>query len=103
MMNQVMVVGRLRKIVDLGEQAIITLEHSRPYKNEKGEYEKGFIDFYINGGIKENIIEYCKQGDIMGVRGKIQTYNVEDKKEIRLIAEKISFLNTNTNLNKEEE
>ena len=45
---------------------------------------------------------YCKKGDIVGVKGRIQTSNYETKdgKNIKLtqvVAEKITFLSSNKN------
>lgn len=94
MMNNVIVIGKLQKIVDLGDYAIITIANQEAFKNKDGEYKINYIDFIINGGIKDNLIEYCKQGDTIACKGFIRTENEEIKKETKLIADKISFLSS---------
>lgn len=95
MMNNVIAIGKLQKIVDFGEYAIITIANQETFKNKDGEYKINYIDFIIYGGIKDNLIEYCKQGDTIACRGFIRTENEETEKETKLIADKISFLSTN--------
>jgi len=103
MMNNVLVVGKLRKIEDTGNGAIITVECTRAFKNAEGIYESDFIDFVVWEGIKNNLIEYCKQGDTIGVRGRIITKIENDVKITELLADKISFLSANPKLKKEED
>ena len=55
--------------------------------------------FLFKGGIAEHTCEYCKKGDIVGVKGRIQTssYETEDgnkKYAMEVVAEKISFLSS---------
>lgn len=83
MLNQFILVGRLKKI-DKDELYIVV---PRP-KKEDGE---DIIRIKLEA---ENIIkstkEYCKKGDILGIKGKISTKNI-------LVAEKISFLSSTHN------
>lgn len=49
--------------------------------------------------IAENTAEYCHKGDIIGVKGRIQTsnYETEDgekRKSTQIVAEKITFLSS---------
>lgn len=96
MLNQFIVIGRLKKIIDLGENkgALITIENSRPFKNADGIYETDLIDFRIFDGVKNSMIEYCKENDIIGIKGRIQTKNEENEKITELIGEKITFLSS---------
>ena len=86
MLNQFVIVGRLvnspelRK-VEKGNVTEITLAVPRSYKNKDGEYETDFIDFIVYNGIAENTKEYCKKGDIVGVKGRIQTTIYEQENE----------------------
>ena len=78
MLNQFVIVGRLVNSPKLrkgekGNVTEITLAVPRSYKNKDGEYETDFIDFIVYNGIAENTKEYCKKGDIVGVKGRIQT------------------------------
>ena len=103
MLNQVVVVGRLVKDPELRKSekdknyTNITLAVPRSYKNLKGEYEADFIDCRLWTGIAESTTEYCKKGDLLGVRGRIETSSYDDengemKKSTVVIAEKITYL-----------
>ena len=103
MLNQVIVVGRLTKDVEVIEtdgktRSYITLAVSRPYKNADGEYGTDFIDCVLWDTVANNTAEYCHKGDIIGVKGRIETFiNSEEKKVTQIVAEKISFLSTKKN------
>ena len=104
MLNQVILVGRLveqptTKKVNESEVANITLAVPRSYKNANGEYETDFIDCVLWNGVATNTAEYCKKGDLIGVRGRIQvsTYETEEgnkRKSVEVVAEKVTFLST---------
>lgn len=92
MLNQVVVVGRLTKIEVKGEEksGVFGIAIPRSYKNENGEYDTDFITFKASGSIAENTAEYCRKGDIIGVKGRVQG-NGED---MEIIAERITFLSS---------
>lgn len=102
MLNQVVMVGRLTKnpevITSEGgkKRTSITLAVGRSYKNINGEYEADFIPCVLWNGIAENTCEYCKKGDIVGVKGRIQTSSYEKDGETKysmdVIVEKVTFL-----------
>lgn len=104
MLNQVILVGRLAKEVEVKDLendkkiANITLAVPRSFKNSDGEYETDFIDVVIFDNVASNTSEYCKKGDIIGVKGRLQTRMIEneDKKEKlqEIIGEKITFLSS---------
>lgn len=105
MVNQIILVGRLVKtpeleLTDSGKKiSTITLAVPRTYKNLNGEYDTDFIDCTLWTGVAENTSEYCKTGDILGVRGRIQSRIVEKDdgtkyKKMEIIAEKVSFLSS---------
>ena len=96
MLNWFTVIGRLSKVISYGEGkgGIITIENSRPFKNAEGIYESDFIDFRVFDKCLEAMMEYCKEGDLVGVKGRIQTRNEEIEKITELIGEKIIFLNS---------
>lgn len=88
-MNNVMLVGRLVKNPEVKEgKALITLAITRPYKNLDGTYDTDFVDCVLWNGITQNVSEYCKTGDIVGVKGRLQS----DEDKIQVIAEKVTFL-----------
>ena len=108
MINQIMLVGRLVKTPDLfitetgRKGSFITLAVGRPYKNQDGEYETDFIDCTLWTGVAENTAEYCKTGDIIGIRGRIQTRIAEDEngfkqKIMEIVADKVTFLSSSSN------
>lgn len=105
MVNQIILVGRLVKtpeleLTDSGKKiSTITLAVPRTYKNLNGEYDTDFIDCTLWTGVAENTSEYCKTGDILGVRGRIQSRVIEKDdgtkyKKMEIIAEKVSFLSS---------
>lgn len=100
MLNQVMIVGRLTANPQLkdGESATeLTVAVPRSYKNAEGEYETDFIDCVLWENVARNVCEYCKKGDIVGIRGRIQTMidNPETgEKKQYVVAEKITFLSS---------
>lgn len=103
MLNTLALVGRLVNTPELKEEegkrvTYITLAVPRSYKNEEGIYETDFIDCVLWRGIAENTIEYCKRGDLIGIKGRIQTRYVERDdfkyKKTEIVAEKVSFLST---------
>ena len=65
-------------------------------KELNGEYEADFIDCRLWTGIAESTAEYCKKGDLLGVRGRVETrcYEKDEKKNYltEVIAEKVTFL-----------
>ena len=95
MLNQSVIVGRLVEDPEVKELengkkvANITLAVPRSYKNEDGEYDTDFLNCTLWSGIAENTAEYCKKGDLVGIKGRLQ--KLEDE-EMVLIAEKVTFL-----------
>ena len=106
MLNQVVLVGRLtRDIVvnksDTGVKvATISLAIPRSFKNSEGLYDTDFVDCVAFDSIASNTSEYCKKGDIVGVKGRVQSRTIENegKKEniMDIICEKITFLSSHT-------
>ena len=114
MLNQVILVGRLVKTPELfvaesgNKGSVITLAVGRPYKNQNGEYDTDFLDCTLWTGIAENTAEYCQKGDVIGVRGRLQTRIIEKDdgtkcKKMEIIADKVTFLSTGKSNNKDEE
>ena len=106
MLNQVVLVGRLtkdpevRELEDGKKVSSITLAVQRTYKNEEGVYEADFINIDLWNGIAQNTSEYCKKGDIIGVKGSIKTNSYEDKEteenkfRMSIQADKVTFLSS---------
>lgn len=105
MLNQTILVGRLveKPTITITENekkiSTITLAVQRSYKNADGIYETDFIDCVLWSGIAENTVEYCNKGDIIGVKGRLQTKTIEKEdgtkqKITEVIAEKVTFLSS---------
>lgn len=105
MLNQVIIVGRLRKVVDLGEDkgGIITIENIRPFKNTDGIYESDFIDVRIFDNAKNSLIECIKENDLIEARGRVQVREVDGNKIIEIVSDKITFMSSNAKKGKENE
>lgn len=105
MLNQLVLVGRLTRDIKINKTdkgrkvATISLAIPRSFKNMEGTYDTDFVDCIAFENIAENTAMYCKKGDIVGVKGRIQSRVVEKdegKKEylIEVVAEKITFLSS---------
>ena len=98
MLNQIILVGRLvqdPKIKELenGQRvSYITLAVPRDRKNDDGIYETDFIPCMICNNVADNVKEYYKKGDLLVIKGRIQTRKEEDKNIIEIVAEKVTFL-----------
>lgn len=86
MLNQAILVGRIATDTTDG----IKLAIPRTYKNENGEYDTDIIPVKLTGSIKNNVTEYCKMGDIVGVKGRI----ANEDGHIVISAEKVTFLSS---------
>ena len=92
MLNQLALVGRLVRDIEMktgesGKQyANITLAVPRSFKNMNGEYDTDFIDCTLWSGIAESTTEYCKKGDLIGVKGRVQTrvFEKDEEKNMQL-------------------
>ncbi len=105
MLNQTILVGRLVRDPELRETETgrkvtnITLAVPRSYKNINGEYDTDFISCILWRGVAESTVEYCKQGDLIGVKGRIQSRNIEVDEETKrqvteVVADKVTFLSS---------
>jgi len=114
MLNQTVLVGRLieeptlRKIENGNSVTNITLAVPRNYKNQNGEYETDFLNCVLWQGIAERTCEYCKKGDLMAIKGRIESKMIETKKgdkvsTMELVAEKVTFLSSKISKEKDTE
>ncbi len=84
MINNVVLVGRLTKDVELrytpANQAVatFTLAVNRTFKNANGEREADFINVVIWRQSAENLANWAKKGALLGITGRIQTRNYEN-------------------------
>ena len=105
MLNQTVIVGRIARDPELRETengkkvTNVTLAVPRSFKNSNGEYETDFINCVLWKGIAESTVEYCHKGDLVGIKGRIQSReytNSEDEKKhiVEVVAEKVTFLSS---------
>ena len=103
MINNVVLVGRLTRAVDLRytsngtAYASFTLAADRDFKNQNGERETDFINCVMWRKPAENLANYTKKGSLIGVEGRIQTRNYENEQGKRVyvtevLAERFRFL-----------
>lgn len=106
MINTLTVVGRLvsdPKIIETKnkKKAVITISVPRNFKDLNGIYKADVIDCVIWAGGVQQVCELCKKGDLIGVKGRIQssvtiddgtTYDETLKNELTIVAEKVTFL-----------
>ncbi len=104
MLNQVVLVGRLVKDPELTEidnnkkVSNITLAVPRSFKNVNNEYETDYIRCNLWDIVAKTTVEHCKKGDIVGIKGRIQsrTSEVDGEKKYYtdVVAERVSFLSS---------
>jgi single-strand DNA-binding protein len=104
MINQVVIVGRLTKPVDLrytnsgNAVASFTVAVDRPFKNQSGEKETDFINGQVWKKQAENMANFTDKGSLVGVAGRIQVRSYEkDGKRVyitEVVAESVRFLDS---------
>ena len=98
MLNQMILVGRVANLeVNDEGKAVITLVIPRSFKNADGEYETDILKCRLYGAIATNTKEYCRKGDIVGVKGRLQS---EDG-SIIAVAVTVTFLSSKPNNSEE--
>ena len=105
MLNRTTLVGRLvsdptlRYTPNGVAVANFTIAVNRPFTNQQGEREADFINCVTWRKQAENLANYQKKGNQIGIDGRIQTRNFEgdDGKRVyvtEVVAESISFLDS---------
>ena len=82
-MNNVILVGRIISF----EGNEVTVSITRNYKNEDGIYMSDSIPVRLSANIGEKMKEFCKIGDVIGVKGRL-----ENRGEVVVMAEKTTFV-----------
>ena len=78
----------------------VVLAVNRNFKNSEGIYETDFIRCILWNSIASSTTEYCRVGDVIGVKGRLQTSKYEDdtgkmRYVTDVVAERVTFLSTN--------
>lgn len=90
MLNNVSLVGRLTKDVDLRYTqsnvavATFTLAVNRTFKSENGEREADFINCVMWRKQAENLANWAKKGALIGITGRIQTRTYDNQQGQRV-------------------
>lgn len=106
--NHLILIGRLTKDPCLQKlegknNSKITLAVKRQFKNSAGIYDTDFITCTVWNVVAEKVCTYCKKGDLVSIKGRIQNNNYTDKDDNKvyayeIIADQISFMQS---INKE--
>ena len=110
--NQVLLIGRIvrnpeiRKTENDKKVTNITLAINRPFKDQSGEYQTDYIDCVLWEILAEKAVEFCKKGDLIGIKGRLQIIK-EGEGEIKfnilqVIAQNLTML-SHPNTKKEDE
>ena len=113
-MNNFWGVGRLVARPELKESengnkyVNYTVAVQRSYKNADGVYETDFLDVVSFGPVAEKTADYCQKGDMVGIKGRVETSlyeneNGEKKKSTQIVADNITFLSSSKEKNSDVE
>ena len=85
-----------------------TVAVQRSYKNADGVYETDFLDVVSFGPVAETTAEYCQKGDMIGIKGRVETSVYENeagekRKNVQIVADRITFLSSSKNKETESE
>lgn len=109
MYNYVFLVGRIVRDVEIHKTktnqsvATLTLAVTRPFKNATTNVsDVDFINITLWNPICDSIAEWKKKGDLVGVKGRLQTRvdkdeNGNDYTYLEIIGERVIFLSTAKN------
>ena len=102
MLNSLILVGRLTKAIDIKETesgkkvGTLSLAVPRSFKNMDGVYETDFINCTLWEEKAKLTKEYCTVGDIVGVKGRLQSNIIKTDEGSRyfleVVADKVTFL-----------
>lgn len=103
MMNNVFLVGRMTKDIELRHTpsdkvfGSFTIAINRPYTGQDGKREADFINIVVWGNIAENTKKFTSKGSLVGIEGRIQTrtYEASDGKKrtiTEVLASGINFI-----------
>lgn len=103
MLNQVLLVGALvdnpleTKTKDGIMYTNIIVAVPRPFDNTDLEHNIDYIECLLQNSLAYNSLKFCKKGDYVGIKGRIQTvFQESDNKKleysIKVVAERLSYL-----------
>lgn len=90
MINRTTLTGRLTNDIDLrytqsgNAVASFNLAVNRPFTNQNGQHEADFVNCVIWRKSAENLANFTHKGSLIGIDGRIQTRNYENKEGQRI-------------------
>lgn len=90
MINNVVLTGRLTKDIDLRQtpngkaSGSFSLAVERNFTNQQGQRDADFISCQAWGKTAETMANYTHKGSLIGIEGRIQTRNYENKQGQRV-------------------
>lgn len=105
-LNQIILVGRVVEVPQIKETSngikytSLVLDVTRGYKNAEGDYDSDLIACTLWRGVAEQCIDSCKEGTLVGVKGRLQANvftNADGKSytNYEVVCEKFSYLSVN--------
>ena len=86
MINNVLLVGRIVKLKEIDKTIMLAIPKS--IRNKEGIYETDFIDVYLEGNLSKSVFEFCKKGDVIGIKG----YLDRQDKELKVMAVQVTYI-----------
>lgn len=94
--NMLVLIGRIVSYHD----KYLVLEVSSTSDNSSDEITKHFFNIYISDNIKDNVTRYTKPGDLISVKGALESEIYSDNskvyRRIKIIGTKIVFLSSSS-------
>ena len=92
MINMVMITGRVIAPIeeinsnDNTKVCKVKISVTNPDKT------KTEIESILKGNMTQNALEYIREGDFIGIRGRLEVNSIDGKQEMKLMANAVSFL-----------
>lgn len=113
MLNQVVLVGRIVRdpeiyVTKTGRKfSYLTLAINRTFKNPTtGLYDTDFISVTLWEKVAVNVVNHCKKGTVIGVKGRLTTRPNDDPAIknylLEVVAERVSFISQPYHSNSDE-
>lgn len=93
MINTLILIGRIVLIRKENNYTYLELSVDRPYRNENGYYDTDIIPIKLKGSMAKTTIEYCKKGDLISIKGTLETEN----NRLIVNASKVTFMSRGGN------
>ena len=93
MSNYVILIGRIVNELTIDsdtKNCKITIAINRAFKNEDGIYETDLIPVTLKENLAKNVVENCKKGDLVGIKGRIEKID----EPMQIIADRVTFLSS---------